>query len=265
MRCGADARAQETNGISTRSSSASAADCITSGAPSTTTDMCSTGIVRLLATVKAAARAGIVLAEPISAAQIAGSPPRSHPSRRRTAEARWDGSPTPTAWVCIDRERWRPAAPVRHRRRGRITAHRCAWEPHRIWSRRDRLDGSGPRRGSPAGCTGSFPGLARTTWPRSDAPWVEDLGQGRTALLHLRLSTENRHHRTAREGAVRPGPWRVLGGGYVRQCGVAAETVEGRRPVGGKVSGDACSGPSAGISMPLERRAYVTTSSELSI
>ena len=35
--------------------------------------------------------------------------------------------------------------------------------------------------------------------------------------------------------------------------------VEGRRPVGGKVSGNACSGLSAGLSMSRERRAYVTT------
>lgn len=34
--------------------------------------------------------------------------------------------------------------------------------------------------------------------------------------------------------------------------------VEGRRPVGGKGSGDAGSGLSAGISMSLERRPYVT-------
>ncbi len=37
----------------------------------------------------------------------------------------------------------------------------------------------------------------------------------------------------------------------------AAESVEGRRPVGGKASGDACSGLSAGVSMSLKRRAYV--------
>ena len=36
----------------------------------------------------------------------------------------------------------------------------------------------------------------------------------------------------------------------------AAESVEGRRPVGGKASSNACSGLSAGFSMSPKRRAY---------
>src|ERR1019366_7687471 len=41
----------------------------------------------------------------------------------------------------------------------------------------------------------------------------------------------------------------------------AAETVEGRRPIGGKVSSDACPGLSTGTGMPPKRRAYGSAAS----
>lgn len=41
-----------------------------------------------------------------------------------------------------------------------------------------------------------------------------------------------------------------------------AESVEGRRPVEGKASSDACSGLSAGFSMSLKRRAYGSVASK---
>jgi hypothetical protein len=84
-------------------------------------------------------------------------------------------------------------------------------------------------------------------------------------LWRIWVTTESRGDETVAEEV------RSRTAAYYRRCleqnwwEPAAEMAEGRRPIGGKVSGDACPGLSTGNGMSLKRRTYGSAASTTAI